>query len=120
MTLLPICTQLVSLTPIAVFFFELDAALVDPRHFLAAFPSGGGVAAGDAPGESLTIPAGTVAPHMDSSSAFAALVRVLGGVRVGAYGHGRLRAVVHHQVDDEDIEVFIRVAATALRLLSVQ
>lgn len=102
-----------------IVFFDLDPAKADARHFLAAHPTGGGECAGEAAGDApLTVPAGTVQPGMDSSAAFAALVRALSGVRVGAYGHGRLRAVTHHQVTDEDVDVFVRAAHVAMRLLA--
>ena len=100
-----------------IVFFDLEADVVNPQYFLTAHPSGGGVVQGDTPGESYVIPPGTVTSSMDSSQAFAALVYALGGVRVGAYGHGRLRAVTHQQVTDEDVEVFLRVAAIALKVL---
>jgi threonine aldolase len=93
-----------------IVFFDLDGSLLDPRHFLAAHPTGGALAAGVSPG--------TVKPGMELSHAFSALVREIGGVAIGAYGHGRLRAVTHHQVTDEDIDRLIDAARAAAGLLS--
>lgn len=91
-----------------IVFFNVNG---DVRHFLEVHPSGG------CEEETFCIPSGTVKPTMDASAAFAAMVFAIAGVRVGAYGHGRLRAVTHHQVTDEDISVFVGAAAVAVRLL---
>ena len=99
-----------------IVFFDLDHRIIQTKHFFAKHPSGGGVVS--EADETFDIPPGTVTLNMDSSVAFASLIRALGGIKIGAYGHGRLRAVTHHQITDDDIDVFLRVSGVAIKLMS--
>jgi threonine aldolase len=111
-----------------IVFFDLDSQILDTSHFLAAFPNGGTLEAGSsvqhsgdgAALRSTQVPAGTITSKMELSHAFSALVRSVGHVAIGAYGHGRLRAVTHHQVTDDDIDRLVEAAQIAAKLLSAK
>ena len=91
-------------------WFDLDPAVLDARRLdaalvreLRAIPrfSGGGAAA-----------------PMTTAAAFAALVERSHRCKVATYGDARLRAVLHHQVTDADVERFIDGAREAARALA--
>ena len=95
-------------------WFDLDPAVLDARRLdaalvreLRAIPrfSGGGGAAG-------------AAAAMTTAAAFAALVERSHRCKVATYGDARLRAVLHHQVTDGDVERFIDGAREAARALA--
>ena len=94
-------------------WFDLDPAVLDARRLdaalvreLRAIPrfSGGGTSAAAAP--------------MTTAAAFAALVERSHRCKVATYGDARLRAVLHHQVTDADVERFIDGAREAARALA--
>ena len=94
-------------------WFDLDPAVLDARRLdaalvreLRAIPrfSGGGASASAAP--------------MTTAAAFAALVERSHRCKVATYGDARLRAVLHHQVTDADVERFIDGAREAARALA--
>jgi hypothetical protein len=85
---------------------RLDAALVRELRAIPRFSGGGGGAS-----------AAAAAP-MTTAAAFAALVERSHRCKVATYGDGRLRAVLHHQVTDADVERFIDGAREAARALA--
>ena len=82
---------------------RLDAALVRELRAIPRF-AGGGTSAAAAP--------------MTTAAAFAALVERSHRCKVATYGDARLRAVLHHQVTDADVERFIDGAREAARALA--
>ena len=101
--------------PRAAVWFDLDPAVLDARRLdsalvreLRAIPrfsgGGGGASAAAAP--------------MTTAAAFAALVERSHRCKVATYGDARLRAVLHHQVTDADVERFIDGAREAARALA--
>jgi threonine aldolase len=87
-----------------IVFFDVGAPLATANYLARKAPVPG---------------AEDITADTDLTQAFASLVRALsGGARVGAYGGGRLRAVTHHQIRDEDVEAFLQAAEKAAALLS--
>lgn len=90
-------------------WFDLDAAVLDAGRLDAALVR-----------ELRALPrfaSGAAAP-LSTAAAFAALVERSHRCKVATYGDARLRAVLHHQVSDADVERFIDGAREAARALA--
>jgi len=83
----------------------------------AAARAAGAAAVADAL-SGLAAPLDAVPEGASPAAAFAALVRALANVRLGAYGTDKVRVVTHFQVTDEHVAALAAGAAAAVRLLS--
>lgn len=52
------------------------------------------------------------------AGAVAAILEAVGKVKVGTYGDTRIRAVTHHQVNDDDVDTLLRVLGDAVEALA--
>jgi threonine aldolase len=103
-----------------IVFFDLDTKVLQTNHLLTrlqhapttAEPVDAAVAS---PPQALS---SLVTAGMPVSESFAAVLQTLASVKVGTYAGGRLRAVTHHQIRDEDVDGFLEAAALAVDWLT--
>ena len=91
-----------------ILWFDLDPAVLDARRLDAAAERELRAA----------VPRFAAGPPLTTAAAFAALVERSHRCKVATYGDARLRAVLHHQVSDDDVERLVEGARAAARALS--
>jgi threonine aldolase len=97
-----------------IVFFDIDAAALDVAALRAR------AAAGAADAQQLLDACPAAAAAASTGAAFVALLaHFAAGTKIGSYGTHRLRAVVHYQIADEDIERAIVGAGLAAQALRV-
>lgn len=101
-----------------IIFFDLDTSSLSSEAYLAK-----SAAKAPVPGfPELTCPvpnAGpdVITPDVTPAASFCKLVEGLTRVKMSPYGSSRLRAVLHHQVTDDDVELLLKGAEAAVALL---
>jgi hypothetical protein len=101
-------------------FFDLDERKLSSAHYAAKVAAGGAASVPGFPAvTALPVPgAADITADTPAAAAFSRLIAALTRARINPYAGHRLRAVVHHQVTDDDVELVIKGAAAAAALLS--
>ena len=98
-------------------FFDLDPSRLSTLNYLKrASPQA--TIPGFPEATILPLPYVDIDEATGTAAAFCRIIEGLTRVRMNPYAGHRLRAVVHHQVTDEDVEALIKGAAAAAALLS--